>query len=840
MKKILVIDDKKDNLTTIEALLKIKLPGCKILTALSGKEGIEIANKEQPDTILLDIIMPGMDGYEVCKRLKENESTKHIPVVMITAIKTDPESRIKGLDMGADAFLSKPIDQGELSAQVNVMLRIKKAEDELRAEKKYLKKLVDERTGELMESEDKFRLISKNTSDFISITGLDGKYIYVSPSYNLLGYNPEELIGKDGFDILHPEDMKRMLPMLKQVISGFFKKGTTKRFEIRLRNKSGKYLYTESIVKLIKDNTGKFQILSIVRDITERKLAEKIFQKNQYYLSKAQEIGKIGTWELDLIKNELIWTDQNYQNFGVPTGTPLTYEIFLNCVHPDDRDFVNSKWMEALTGKPYDIEHRLVVDNKVRWVREKANAEFDTKGNPIMAIGFTQDITVRKQTEQALQLTQFSVDNLTDAVYWFGPDAKFIYVNEAAVEALGYTKKELLTMTVHDIGPDFPEEVWPAHWAELKEKKSYLIQTFHQRKDQSTFPVEITVNFVQFGGEEINYAIAKDITERRKAEKNLKESELKFRLLAEFTYDWEYWIDQDGKYIYLSPSCERITGYSPKDFYNNPELLFDLVHPDYAKKVYSHYSKKAEDQKSIFNFEFLIINSSGNLRWLEHNCTPVFDNQGNFMGRRGNNRDITERKKTEEKLKESEERFKSLMQQSPFVVELYDLKGLQISVNKAYEELWNFPAKTTLNKFNVLKSKEVVDTGLIKYINRAYAGESVTVPEYIFDPTGNTEAKGVGRIRWLSTRIYPLKDKSGKVKNIVIVHQDITDRKKAEDELIKHREHLEELVKERTKELEEKNEDLERFNELFVGREFRIKELKDKVKELEEKLKLNL
>ena len=102
-----------------------------------------------------------------------------------------------------------------------------------------------------------------------------------------------------------------------------------------------------------------------------------------------------------------------------------------------------------------------------------------------------------------------------------GPDAKFIYVNHAAVAALGYSKKELLTMTVHDIGPEFPVDIWPAHWAELKEKKSFVIQTIHQRKDGSTFPVEITVNFIQFGSKEINCAIATDITERKQAEELL-------------------------------------------------------------------------------------------------------------------------------------------------------------------------------------------------------------------------------------------------------------------------------------------------------------------------------
>lgn len=134
----------------------------------------------------------------------------------------------------------------------------------------------------------------------------------------------------------------------------------------------------------------------------------------------------------------------------------------------------------------------------------------------------------------------------------------------------------------------------------------------------------------------------------------------------------------------------------------------------------------------------------------------------------------------EKKLETRERHFKKLMQQSPSVIEIYDLDGMQISVNQAYEILWGFPASTTVNVFNVLKSQEVIDSCLMTYIKRAYDGEIVQVPEYVFDPRGATEAKGKGRVRWLSTRIFPLKDYLGQVINIVITHEDITDRKENE------------------------------------------------------------
>jgi len=157
MKKILVIDDMKDNLIAIKESLEELNPDYLVLTAQSGKEGLKIALEEHPDTILLDIIMPEMDGYEVCKILKEDELTKHIPVIILTALRTDTESRILGLDVGADAFLLKPIDAEELIAQINVMLRIKEAEDKLRTERELLDEKVKERTRELKESKDKLQ-----------------------------------------------------------------------------------------------------------------------------------------------------------------------------------------------------------------------------------------------------------------------------------------------------------------------------------------------------------------------------------------------------------------------------------------------------------------------------------------------------------------------------------------------------------------------------------------------------------------------------------------------------------------------------------------------------------
>ena len=152
MPTILAIDDKEDNLFSLQAIIKNYFSDVKLLKATSGKEGISIAIREQPDVIILDIIMPQMDGYETCKKIRQNSITKIIPIILLTAIDTSTENKIKGLNSGAEAFLTKPVNSGELVAQIKAMLRIRQAEDKLRLEKEQSDKKVTERTKELQKS----------------------------------------------------------------------------------------------------------------------------------------------------------------------------------------------------------------------------------------------------------------------------------------------------------------------------------------------------------------------------------------------------------------------------------------------------------------------------------------------------------------------------------------------------------------------------------------------------------------------------------------------------------------------------------------------------------------
>ncbi len=161
MKKILVVDDVAENRILVKTILQKRLPGNEILMASSGPQALEIAHDSEPDVVLLDVFMPQMDGFEVCKRLKESDKTINIPVLMISAYGNDPKIRIEGLNLGADAFLIKPFDQAELIALVKVLLRIKEAEEKLRQQNARLKHDVHAQVELNQQREEHLRQIRK-------------------------------------------------------------------------------------------------------------------------------------------------------------------------------------------------------------------------------------------------------------------------------------------------------------------------------------------------------------------------------------------------------------------------------------------------------------------------------------------------------------------------------------------------------------------------------------------------------------------------------------------------------------------------------------------------------
>jgi PAS domain S-box-containing protein len=200
-------------------------------------------------------------------------------------------------------------------------------------------------------------------------------------------------------------------------------------------------------------------------------------------------------------------------------------------IHEDGSDFPGESHPAMVSIKTGLSVHDVVMgvfhpdEKKHRWIIVDSTPQIKAGDKkPYQVYTTFRDITERKQAEEVLELFQFSVSNSRDAVYLMGPNAHFINVSDSACNAIGYSREELLTMNVHDIGPGFPVEVWPAHWDDLRKRGSFLIETTHQRKDGSIFPVEISVNYIKYAEKEFNCAFARDITERVQVEQALKEA----------------------------------------------------------------------------------------------------------------------------------------------------------------------------------------------------------------------------------------------------------------------------------------------------------------------------
>jgi PAS domain S-box-containing protein len=229
--------------------------------------------------------------------------------------------------------------------------------------------------------------------------GLDGKITDVNAATEAAtGYPRETLISTDFSEYFtNPE---RASAGYRQV----FREGSVRDYALELCHRDGhltSVLYNASVYRDVGGDV--IGVLATARDITERKAAEEALRQSEANLNRAQEIAHIGSWHLDIARNQLTWSDEVFRIFGITKDKPLTYESFLDLVHPEDREAIDRAWTAALKGARYDIEHRIIVGGEVKWVREQAQLEFDTGGRPLSGIGTVHDITARKHSENEIR-----------------------------------------------------------------------------------------------------------------------------------------------------------------------------------------------------------------------------------------------------------------------------------------------------------------------------------------------------------------------------------------------------------------------------------------------------
>src|ERR1035437_8868143 len=424
--KILAIDDNPDNLITIQALINETFPNTLVLKALSGKEGLKLATRDDPDVILLDIVMPDMDGFEVCRKLKADKNLRDIPVVFVTAIKGDKASRIKALDCGAEAFLKKPIDESELIAQIRAMVKIKTAHLERLDENVRLAALVAERTAELKktysatlnlledlknenearkkteeslrESEEKFRDMANLLPQIVFEMDITGKITYVNEqAYSIFGYNYNELIGQNSIIFYVEEERPLIQANIRLKLMGI----EVDRKEYTMLRKDGTtfpaLIHTSRVVK----GTKTEGLRGIVIDITEQKKTEEELRESEEKFREMAELLPQIVFESDLDGKLTYVNKQAYKICGYDEEDELKGVGSLNFYLPKNRGKALEYIHDILSGDQTGSSTFLIVRKDGSTFPGLMYANPIIKENsPVGMRGIVVDITEQKEAQE--------------------------------------------------------------------------------------------------------------------------------------------------------------------------------------------------------------------------------------------------------------------------------------------------------------------------------------------------------------------------------------------------------------------------------------------------------
>jgi PAS domain S-box-containing protein/putative nucleotidyltransferase with HDIG domain len=298
---ILIVDDQSQNIELLEAYLAPQ--GYEIIAASNGEEALEKLSGNQIDLMLLDIMMPGMDGFEVTRRVRQDDIHRLLPIILVTALH-EKEDRVKGIEAGCDDFISKPVDKMELLARVRALLKVKAYSDLMNNYRKELESEVAIRTKELKQalddlkqditerkltekalrvSEEKYRMVVENAKEAIIVTQ-DMKVVFVNRAgVDMIGYSEKILTPKPFTDFIHPDDLNMVVDHHIRRLKG---EEVQSVYSFRILSQDGKVKWVELNATVIKWKERP-AILNFLKDITDRKLAEVELRQTLESLRKA-------------------------------------------------------------------------------------------------------------------------------------------------------------------------------------------------------------------------------------------------------------------------------------------------------------------------------------------------------------------------------------------------------------------------------------------------------------------------------------------------------------------------------------------------------------------------
>jgi len=478
----------------------------------------------------------------------------------------------------------------------------------------------------------------------------------------------------------------------------------------------------ESLPRMLGD--GDVLWTGILYDLTDDKLTEYQLTENRLRLEDVFVGANVGTLEWNVqtgkIKFNNIWArNLGYTSLEIKIGLIMFGKKGWKAItHPDDIPYAEAMLQRHFSGElPYHTVEVRMRHKKGHWVWIRQEGKVKTwtsDGKPLLMYGTHTDISKRKEMEIELRDNEekyrilFS-NNPQPMLIFNLQTLRVLEVNEAFISHYGYSRKEILKMSISDIRPaeDIPEMMIAL--AEKKAGAKNISVKRHIKKNGEIIFVELKTHTIKFKDVSAIHVLINDITEQKRIEQalfdlnnqleerilertseltelnaSLLEAKIKFKTVSDFTYDWEYWKSPDNKILFMSPSVERITGYTVKEFDENPLLIDSLVYQNDHDSWEKHKNERhvLEPDENMLESVFRIVTKTGDIRWIGHVCRSI-NIEGKYLGVRVSNRDITEKVNAENELLnitvDVEER-----ERNRFSSELHDGMGPLLSTIKLY------------------------------------------------------------------------------------------------------------------------------------------------------------
>jgi PAS domain S-box-containing protein len=528
---------------------------------------------------------------------------------------------------------------------------------------------------------------------------------------------------------------------------------------------------------------GSFAI--IFQDVTEQKRAEEELQETSRRLRLALEAANAGTWEWDIASGANTWSAELYRLYGLDPGKDTAcYASWRESVYPDDREATELAVKNAVeNGAPLSTEYRVrTCDGAIRWLFTRGQPQLDKKGRVKRYHGIVLDITERKKAEEDIRNSEQRFRELFDfspvPLCFVDNQGRFLDANARFTATYGYELADLPTLddwwrqAYPD--PDYRRQVvetWDKSVAEAARDKSDITPNEYRVTCKNGEVRTVVISGIPVNGGFL--ATLFDVTERRRNADALRQSELKLRTVADYTFDWEYWRDAAGTLVWVSPSCERVTGYTAQEYIEDGNLLLRVVHPDDAALYEAHLKDATQDERQASNLDFRIVHKNGQVVWISHHCVNIKDESGTPLGRRISNRDITDRKRYEMALAEREELLRLFVEHAPASIAMFDTQMRYIAVSQRWCDDYGLESREVIIGRSHYDIFPEVSERWKEIHRRSLAGSVEYAKEAPF-------VRADGRTQWIAWEIRPWYTDARKVGGIVCFSEDITDRKEAQ------------------------------------------------------------